>query len=183
MVIYTKERRLALRAISLPQVFGWWNLHSFGANTWRSESSLDYTSRRKTNFRPRCRRRLAQLQLNWVLHQPRQCRSQHLACPRLSAIIGRLHAMPLYWPDPSRPRVLKAIPSLAAERDSSHRNNELSSTASCKPGTSPAGHECRTSADQPSNAPAPRRLTSQRLCSHHRRTTDQGILANTVRLM
>jgi hypothetical protein len=42
------------------------------------------------------------LHLNWALHQPRHCHSQHSACLRLNTIIGRLHATPLYWPHPSR---------------------------------------------------------------------------------
>jgi hypothetical protein len=36
-----------------------------------------------------------------ALNQPRPCRSQHPACPRLNVIIGRFHVEPLYRPHPS----------------------------------------------------------------------------------
>jgi hypothetical protein len=36
--------------------------------------------------------------------------------------------------------------------------------------------------DHPASAPAPSHFTTQQLCSHHRRTTDHDILANTIRL-
>jgi hypothetical protein len=140
-----------------------WPQQSFGAHTWRSNRLRLCIKKEETQLdgQLKYQRGPAIVQLNQTLHQPRHCRSQHSACPRLNAIIGRLHNVPLYWPRSLWPQDLSPAKSYTFARSWASlfsSQQRAVSTASHNQGTvlsatyaTNAGH----AADQSASTPAP----------------------------
>jgi hypothetical protein len=66
--------------------------HSFVDNT-KTHQEISSAIRQPSHA---ARRGPGALQFNREFQQPTYCRSRHSACPTLNAIIGQLHASPLY---------------------------------------------------------------------------------------